>query len=43
MIKFADHFSKFLSVNKEIMKVKPMNMSSFDDESFINDKHSKLE
>ena len=42
LIKFADHFSQFLSINKEISRLKrgavyKRDLSSFDDQMFIDD------
>ena len=42
LIKFADHFSQFLSINKEVSKVKPIEVykrdyKDFDEKSFIDD------
>ena len=42
LIKFADPFSHFLSVNKSIAKIKPKSIykrdyANFDEESFIKD------
>ena len=42
LIKFADHFSQFLSISKEITKIKPVDVykrdySNFDENSFLDD------
>ena len=42
LIKFADHFSQFLSINKEVSKVKPVDVykrdyRNFDEKYFIDD------
>ena len=42
LIKFADHFSQFLTINKEVSKVKPVDVykrdyRNFDEKSFIDD------
>ena len=42
LVQFADHFPQFLSINKEINKLKPTNifkhdLSNFDEKLFIDD------
>ena len=42
LIKFSDHFSQFISVKKDIVKVKPKaiykrDLANFDEESCIDD------
>ena len=42
LVKFSDHFPQFLSINKEVIKLKPIDvykrdMSNFDEKFFIDD------
>ena len=47
LVKFSEHFAQFLSINKEVIRIKPndvykRDMSKFDEQSFIDDISIKI-